>query len=326
MRKTPKKRKDRPEGDLQTLHPKLEEILHNFHDYLLIERRLSPASVESYALDIRAFLLWSQKNGVTSPDAWSRESVLAHLGDLRKQEKADVTVRRHLAALRAFSKFLIREGMTAEDFTADISPTSTWKRLPKALSGEEVDRLLAAPDEGTPEGVRDGAMLELLYATGMRVSELVGLRLAQIQLREDAAFSLVQGKGDKTRLVPMGDLARSRVLDYLESARALMLRARKSDYVFVTRRGGPMTRQAFWIRLKIWARHAGIGRTVSPHMLRHSFATHLLSRGADLRAVQAMLGHADISTTEIYTQIDRDALRQAVDTHHPRGEAIKKRK
>lgn len=326
MRKTPKKRREQAEGEGQILHPNFEEILRNFHDYLLIERRLSPASVESYALDVRAFLLWSQKNEATSPSGWNRESVLAHLGDLRKQEKAGVTVRRHLAALRAFSKFLIREGIMAEDFTNDISPSSTWKRLPKALSGEEVDRLLAAPDDSTPEGIRDGAMLELLYATGMRVSELVGLKMVQIQLREDAAFSLVQGKGDKTRLVPMGDLARNRVLEYLDSARALMLRARKSDFVFVTRRGGPMTRQAFWVRLKIWARRAEIGRAVSPHMLRHSFATHLLSRGADLRSVQAMLGHSDISTTEIYTQIDRDALRQAIDRHHPRGRAVKKRK
>ena len=287
---------------------------------------MSPATVENYALDVRAFFLWSQKNGVTAPDGWSRESALAHLGELRNRKMAGVTIRRHLAALRALAKFLVRADMAKEDFTADISQSSAWKRLPKALSGEEVDRLLAAPDGASPEGVRDGAMLELLYATGMRVSELVGLKSVQIQLREGAAFSLIQGKGDKTRLVPMGDQARNRVREYLETARASMLRKRTSDYVFVTRRGGPMTRQAFWVRLKHWAQRANIRRTVSPHMLRHSFATHLLSGGADLRAVQAMLGHADISTTEIYTHIDRDSLRQAVDEHHPRGGASKKRK
>ncbi|MEE9240828.1 MAG: site-specific tyrosine recombinase XerD [bacterium] len=319
MTRAPKSRKYRPENERQVLHPKLKDIHRNFLDYLLIERRMSSASVESYALDIRGFLLWSQKNGVTAPSGWSRESVLEHLGSLRRQKKADVTIRRHLAALRAFSQFLVREGAVSTDFTTDISPSSTWKRLPKTLTYEEVDRLLAAPDDSSLEGIRDGAMLELLYATGMRVSELVGLRIAQIQLRKDAAFSLVHGKGDKTRLVPMGDRARNRVHEYLETARLSMLRAHTSDYVFVTRRGGPMTRQAFWTRLKHWARLAEIGRTVSPHMLRHSFATHLLRGGADLRAVQAMLGHADISTTEIYTRIDRDALREAVDEHHPRG-------
>lgn len=323
MKKASNERRNHSSDNQTTLHLPLKDILCKFLDYLMIEKRMSLASLESYRLDIRGFLLWCQKKGAVSSFDWNREICLAHLGDLRRQEKADVTVRRHLAALRSFSKFLLREGMAQEDLTEDISTSSSWKRLPKALSDEEVERLLAAPDDSSPENFRDGAMLELLYATGMRVSELVSLRMAQVQLRADAAFSLVQGKGDKMRLVPIGDLARSRVLAYLETARPLILRSRKSEYIFVTRRGGPMTRQAFWIRLKRWASQAGIERTVSPHMLRHSFATHLLRRGADLRSVQAMLGHADISTTEVYTQIDRDALRQVVDSHHPRGKANK---
>ena len=207
--------------------------------------------------------------------------------------------------------------MIDADFTADISYSASWKRLPKTLSSDEVDRLLSAPDDQTPEGVRDGAMLEILYATGMRVSELVGLKISQIHL--DAGFSIVQGKGDKTRLVPVGDLARDRVREYLETARSALLRGRPSDFVFVTRRGGGMTRQAFWVRLRRWALAAEIERPVSPHMLRHSFATHLLHHGADLRAIQSMLGHADISTTEIYTHIDKDSLRDTLDEHHPRG-------
>ncbi len=299
------------------LRPPLGELLHAFQDFLRVERRLSAHSVESYGRDVRAFLGWAQGEGRAEPGGWDRSTVVAHLGALRRQGKADRTLRRHLAALRAFSRFLAREERVEADFTADLDQPSTWRRLPKTLTGEEVERLLAAPDALTPEGERDGAMLELLYATGMRVSELVSLRMGQARL--EAGFCLVHGKGDKTRLVPLGDLARSRVERYLEEVRPSFLRGRQSDYIFLTRRGGPMTRQTFWVRLKRWARAAKIEREVSPHMLRHSFATHLLRRGADLRAVQAMLGHADISTTEVYTQVDREGLRDVVDRHHPRG-------
>jgi integrase/recombinase XerD len=307
-------------GERLELHPKLQDIHRNFMDYLLIERRMSSASVDNYALDIRGFLLFCQEKETDSPSRWGRENVLARLGNLREEQKSDVTIRRHLAALRAFSKFLVREGLVPDDFTKDISQSSSWKRLPKTLSNEEVERLLGAPDEDSLEGIRDGAMLELLYATGMRVSELVGLKTVQIRLQANASFSLIQGKGDKTRLVPVGDAARDRVQNYIETGRGALLKSRPSEYLFVTRRGGAMTRQAFWVRIKQWTLRAGIQRSISPHMLRHSFATHLLSHGADLRAVQAMLGHADISTTEIYTRIDRASLRDALDEHHPRGQ------
>ncbi|MDP6366671.1 MAG: site-specific tyrosine recombinase XerD [Nitrospinota bacterium] len=304
-------------GEAGLLKENYQENIRNYQNYLLIERRMSPKSVESYTHDTRVFLLWAQRRKITDLRFLGRDEVVAHITHLRKEGRADTTLRRHLAALRVFSRYLLMEKWIDADFTADISYSASWKRLPKTLSSDEVDRLLAAPDGQTPEGVRDGAMLEILYATGMRVSELVGLKIPQIHL--DAGFSIVQGKGDKTRLVPVGDLARDRVREYLETARSALLRGRPSDFVFVTRRGGGMTRQAFWVRLKRWALVAEIDRPVSPHMLRHSFATHLLHHGADLRTIQSMLGHADISTTEIYTHIDRDSLRDTLDGHHPRG-------
>lgn len=306
-------------GAARKLEPKFEDLRCNYQDYLMIERRMSPRSIESYVRDARDFLLWAQRGKRMNPKDWGRSDVVANLARLRGEGKADTTIRRQLAAIRVFSRFLLREGIVNTDFTADISQPAAWKRLPKILSADQVERLLAAPDDKTAESVRDGAMLEMLYATGMRVSELVGLKITQVQM--DAGFSLITGKGDKTRLVPVGDVALNRLREYLETARRSLLRGKTSDFVFVTRRGGGMTRQAFWVRLKRWALLAGIDAKVSPHMLRHSFATHMVRRGADLRAVQAMLGHADISTTEIYTHVDRDALREAVDEHHPRGRA-----
>lgn len=306
-------------GAARNLEPKFEDLRRNYQDYLSIERRMSPRSIESYVRDARDFLLWAQRGKRMNPKVWKRSDVVANLARLRDEGKADTTIRRQLAALRVFSRFLLREGMIDTDFTADISQPAAWKRLPKTLSADQVERLLAAPDDKTAESIRDGAMLEMLYATGMRVSELVGLKITQVQM--DAGFSLIHGKGDKTRLVPVGDVALNRLREYLETARFSLLRGKTSDFVFVTRRGGGMTRQAFWVRLKRWALLAGIDGKVSPHMLRHSFATHMVRSGADLRAVQAMLGHADISTTEIYTHVDRDALREAVDEHHPRGGA-----
>jgi integrase/recombinase XerD len=299
------------------LKVKYRDMAYNFQDFLIVERRMSPKTVESYSHDVRTFLAWIQDCGPQNPKAWSRQDLVAHMAYLREEGFAAITIRRHVAGLRTFARFLLREGVIDKDFTADISQQATWKRLPKTLSGDEVEKLLAAPDEGKPEGVRDGAMLELLYATGMRVSELVGLKIPQLQL--DAGFSIIHGKGEKTRLVPVGDVAKERTRNYLEIARPALLRGKVTDFVFVTRRGGGMTRQAFWVRLKMWALSAEIKQNVSPHMLRHSFATHLLQHGADLRAIQEMLGHADISTTEVYTQIDRDSLRKSLDKHHPRG-------
>ncbi|MEE9276268.1 MAG: site-specific tyrosine recombinase XerD [bacterium] len=310
-------REKTPPDKTARLKPPLGDLLRAFQDHLLIERRLAAATVESYGLDIRGFLLGAQAAGRADPPAWGAGDVLARMGRLQEEGREGKTLRRHLAALRSFARFLVREGAIAADFTADLAQPAAWKNLPKFLTNEEVDRLLGAPDGKKPEAVRDGAMLELLYACGMRVSELVGLKLAQLNL--ESGYCVITGKGDKTRLVPLGDHARARIEVYLEEARPSLLRGRVSAFLFVTRRGGGMTRQAFWSRVSGWARAAGIRKRVSPHMLRHSFATHLLQGGADLRAVQAMLGHADISTTEIYTHVDRWQLRDSVDRHHPRG-------
>ena len=306
-----------PAQPRRSLAPDLGELLRSFEDFLAVERRLAPLTVESYAFDVRSFLAWAQETGAGNPLAWDRPAVAAYLGAQRRLGKSDRTLRRHLSTLRAFARFLVQEERVKTNFTADMAQSAAWKRLPKTLTDDEVDRLLAAPDEKTLEGQRDGAMLELLYATGLRVSELVGLGLGQVRL--DAGFCLIHGKGNKTRLVPLGDVARRRLADYLDEVRPAFRRGRLSEHLFLTRRGGPMTRQAFWVRLKLWAKAADIQKEVSPHMLRHSFATHLLRRGADLRAVQALLGHADISTTEIYTQVDRDALRDTLDRFHPRN-------
>ena len=300
-----------------SLDARLVDILGTFRDFLLIERRRAVNTVESYGRDVESFFYWLQENEDASPANWSKSSVIDYLKDKRERGKSDTTLRRHLASIRALARLLVRDGYVKEDFTADIVQPSKWKRLPKTLSQEDMSKILLAPDGKTPQAVRDKAMLELLYATGMRVSEIIRLKLSQIEL--ESGFCIVHGKGDKSRLVPIGDAAKDMLADYLGAARQSLLRARKSDYVFLTGRGGPMTRQAFWARVKRWAKEAGVGKNVSPHVFRHSFATHLLNHGADLRAVQAMLGHSDISTTEVYTHVDRRKLRGLLDKSHPRG-------
>lgn len=300
-----------------SLDARLVGILGTFKDFLLIERRRAVNTVESYGRDIESFFFWLQENGEVAPINWSKSTIIGYLKDKREKGKSDTTLRRHLASIRALAKLLVRDGYVKEDFTADIAQPSKWKRLPKTLSQEDMSKILLAPDGKTPQAIRDRAMLELLYATGMRASEIIRLKLNQIEL--ESGFCIVHGKGDKSRLVPMGDAAKNMLMDYLGTARQSLLRARKSDYVFITGRGEPMTRQAFWSRVKRWAKEAGVGKGVSPHVFRHSFATHLLNHGADLRAVQAMLGHSDISTTEVYTHVDRRKLRGLLDQAHPRG-------
>ena len=305
------------EKSVVSLDARLVDILSIFRDFLLIERRRAANTVESYGRDIESFFTWLQKKDDTLPAKWSKNTVVDYLKEKREKGKSDTTLRRHLASIRALAKLLVRDGFINEDFTADIVQPSKWKRLPKTLSQEDMSKILLAPDDKTPQAARDKAMLELLYATGMRVSEIIQLRLNQIEL--ESGFCIVHGKGDKSRLIPIGDAARDLLVDYLEVSRRSLLRARKSDYLFLTSRGKPMTRQAFWARVKRWAKEAGVGNGVSPHVFRHSFATHLLNHGADLRAVQAMLGHSDISTTEVYTHVDRNKLRGLLDKSHPRG-------
>jgi integrase/recombinase XerD len=232
------------------------------------------------------------------------------------------SVARHLSALRSFYGFLLREGRVAEDPTEHLRTPRQWRAIPKFLSLEDVERLLNAPDPATPNGIRDRAMIQLLYATGLRVSELCNLKESEL----DERFGLVRplGKGSKQRIVPAGVPAMKAVDEYRRAAKPLLLKERKSPYLFVTNRGTRFTRMGFWKMLTNHGRKAGLFRDVSPHVIRHSFATHLLEGGADLRSVQAMLGHADIATTQIYTHVLRSRLRQVIDTHHPREQHSRK--
>jgi integrase/recombinase XerD len=224
---------------------------------------------------------------------------------------------RHLAAIRQFHRFLVREHLALRNPT-DLAETPTLPQtLPVYLTLEEVDRLIAAADPRTPELARDRAMVELMYATGLRVSELCGLTLESLNLQSE--FLIARGKGRKERLVPVGRSAQKAVKDYLAGPRAAILRSRESRFVFVTRKGGGIGRQCFWRRLGALARQAGITKKLSPHKIRHSFATHLLAHGADLRVVQALLGHADLSTTQIYTHVEQGGLHRTVERYHPRG-------
>ncbi|MBU2551903.1 MAG: site-specific tyrosine recombinase XerD [Proteobacteria bacterium] len=288
-----------------------------FLDHLRVERGLAANTVEAYGRDVRRYLEFLSDRGLSGPETAGRSTVMAWLLDLDKAGIGSRSRARFLSAIKGFYVFLVREGLMERNPAADIEAPHRAVKLPKVLSIEEVEALLAAPDADAPGGLRDKAMLELLYATGLRVSELLDIRLGQIHM--EALYLRTMGKGSKERLVPFGDAALTWVKRYLEGARPSLLGRRSSPYLFVNRRGGRLSRQYFWRKIKDYALAAGIRRAISPHGLRHSFATHLLSRGADLRVVQTMLGHADISTTEIYTHVARERLKQIHAAHHPRA-------
>ncbi|HTG01261.1 MAG TPA: site-specific tyrosine recombinase XerD [Nitrospirota bacterium] len=291
-----------------------DDLLKKFLNYLAVEKGLSRNTLDSYERDVRKY---RESTGKRSPDTISPADITAFLGRLASEGIAVPSQARALAAVRGFHKYLLIDGLASTDPTLNLESPKGWKRLPRTLSSSDVERLLAQPDPATPIGMRDRAMLELLYATGLRVSELVGLRRGDINL--ERGFLLVIGKGSKERAVPMGETAIAAVRDYLERARPMLLGGRESDHLFISSKRGPITRQMFWTRIKTYARTANIAGVVSPHTLRHSFATHLLDNGADLRAVQAMLGHSDISTTQIYTHVSRERLKKIHEKYHPRS-------
>ena len=294
----------------------LDQALDRFLAHLQVERGLLPATLDAYARDLSEYLRWLREEGVRSLGEVTEPVVFKHLAALHKRGLSRASQSRHLAALRGLHKFAAAEGLSAEDPAARVEATRGARPLPNFLGVAEVDHLLAQPDAATPPGARDRAMLELLYASGLRVSELVDLPLAAVDAQ--AGVVRVRGKGSKERIVPVGVRAQEALAAYLSNARGAMLGSRQSRDLFVTPRGGRMTRQGFWKLLARYARGAGILQRVTPHTLRHSFATHLLERGADLRAVQAMLGHADITTTQIYTHVDR-ARMKVVLSKHPRA-------
>ncbi|HEX8536908.1 MAG TPA: site-specific tyrosine recombinase XerD, partial [Cystobacter sp.] len=301
----------------------MEAYLDAFIAFIRAERGLSGKTVDAYAADLAVYFAELKQRGVTQPERVTAEDILRHLSALNARGLSRRSQARHLAAIRGFHRFLVAEKYLEKDATEDIDTPRSARKLPVFLTLEEVEQLLAAPEERTPVGQRDKAMLEVLYATGLRVSELVGLGINDIQL--SAGYLVAKGKGSKERIVPVGSIAAEKVQAYLEGARPVLLGKRESKALFVTPRGGGFTRQGFWKLLKRYALKAGIRKPLSPHKLRHSFATHLVERGADLRAVQAMLGHADLATTQIYTHVNSARLRAVYDHAHPRGDDVRGR-
>ena len=283
----------------------------------MVERGLSGNTVDAYGRDLARYLEYIQEQGLTGPERAGRSTIIAYLLHLSRLDVGPRSRARVLSALKGFYRFLVSERLASENPAGDLETPRHPSYLPQTLSEAEVENLLEAPEISRAGGLRDRAMLELLYATGLRVSELVGLRVASINL--EAGYIRTMGKGGKERLVPVGDAARDWVKRYLTEARGKLLGNRKSTHLFLNRRGTGLSRQYFWRKIGDYAREAGIRKKISPHTLRHSFATHLLAHGADLRAVQMMLGHADISTTEIYTHVTRERLRELHRRHHPRG-------
>ena len=289
----------------------------DFHRYLLTERRLSINTVKAYTADISTFLRFLTTKKLHDFDDVSIETIHLFLEDARKNRISHRSNARRISALKSFFTYLKQDNKVSSNPFYSIDLPKSGRTLPKALTITEVDRLLAAPAVTTPISLRNQAMLYLLYSTGLRVSELTQLSLAACNT--NSGFVRVLGKGDKERLVPFGDAAKEQLDRYLKSSRPHILKGKRSNYLFITNRGSAMTRLRFWQIIKEAAIAAGISKTISPHMLRHSFATHLLAHGADLRAVQLMLGHADITTTQIYTHIDQDRLKNIHKKFHPRG-------
>jgi integrase/recombinase XerD len=284
-------------------------------NHLRVERRLADHTLESYARDLAGLAEYAA--GLrAAPDALDRARLEQFVRERMAGGLSPRSVARSVAAIRGYFRFLVLDRRLAANPAEDLHPPRAWPALPKFLSLDEVDALIDQPDVSTPLGLRDRAMIELLYATGMRVSELVGVRLADLHLRERYLTCL--GKGRKERIVPAGDQATEWIERYRRSARATLLKGRTSPWLFVNARGKPISRVGFWKVLKTHGRRANLPRSLSPHVVRHSFATHLLERGADLRAIQMMLGHADLSTTQIYTHVLEARLRTVYDRFHPR--------
>ena len=295
------------------MNQRLDQFLH----YLIVEKGLSKNTIEAYGHNLDRFLDHLQKRGIQELQNVGKLDVKAFLLSLKKQGLSAKTVVRNLVALRTFFKFLTQEEILDANPVEDIESPKMAKALPEILSLKEVEQLLEQPDPQRLLGVRDRAMFELLYATGMRVSELIHLPLNQVYL--EGGYVLLYGKGSKERLVPLGRESIKWVTQYLKTAREKLAKGKESPFLFINRSGGGMSRQRFWKNIKAYGQKAGIRKRITPHLLRHSFASHLLERGADLRSVQMMLGHVDISTTQIYTHVTGERLKKVHQRYHPRG-------
>jgi len=299
-----------------------EDRIAGFLDYLRVEKGLAANTAEAYARDLAKFSRFLEKKDWGLAEAGPL-GVREFLSWLNRQQLESRTIARQIVTLRHFYRYLRRENFVSSNPTENLESPRIWKVLPKYLSQPEVETLLAQPPADTPLGMRDRAILELLYGTGLRVSELISLRVTDVHLEAGQVRAL--GKGNKQRIVPVGRLAIAAIEKYLSGPRGRLLGSRASGYLFVSRRGGKLTRQAVWLLLSRYGRNAGLHKRITPHLLRHSFATHLLARGADLRSLQMMLGHSDIATTQIYTHVVTERLQEIYKQYHPRERHIARR-
>jgi integrase/recombinase XerD len=291
-------------------------MIVRFLDAVWMERGLSPNTLAAYRADLTALSRWLRQRG-TALERTTRNDLLAFIAWRVETGARPRSTARQLSSFRRFFRYLVREGQVKEDPTAQIAMPKIGRSLPKSLTEEEVESLLAAPEIDDPLGNRDRSMLEVLYATGLRVSELVNLKSSQVNMNQGVLR--IVGKGDRERLIPLGEEAVGWLQKFMSGPRLEILLERQTEYLFPTRRGDRMTRQAFWHIIKRYAQKAGVAKALSPHTLRHAFATHLLNHGADLRVVQMLLGHSDLSTTQIYTHVARERMKELHAQHHPRG-------
>ncbi|MBU1148133.1 MAG: site-specific tyrosine recombinase XerD [Candidatus Omnitrophica bacterium] len=295
----------------------MNELIEEFLGYLSVERGLAKNTLVSYKRDLQKFFDYLKSRRVASVERVSRQMIGSFMLAEKDRGLSANSVSRELACLKTFFKFLVRERKITEDATSVIESPKLWKRLPDTMDLDEVEKLLKMPNVREIMGARDKASLELMYATGMRVSELINLKMDDVNM--NLGFVKCFGKGGKERIVPFGKKAKESITRYLDRARPSFLKKKVSNALFLTRLGKPMSRQTFWKTIKKYTREARIKKDITPHSLRHSFATHMLERGADLRIVQELLGHADISTTQIYTHVSKDRLKSIHKKFHPRG-------
>ena len=294
-----------------------DELLDRFYNYLAVERRLAANTLESYGRDLKKYLIYLESKNARTVITSTRHDLLSFLNHEKKHGLSSRSRARALSCIKTFFKFLVQDGILKRNPMQDVETPRLEKKLPDVLSLAEVEALINAPDTKTGLGLRDRALFELLYAAGLRVSELMSLTVNALNV--EAGFILVMGKGSKERVIPVGEEALKWIKQYVLEARQKILRNRTSRYLFTNRSGARMSRQGFWKLIKKYCLKIGIVRKISPHTVRHSFATHLLAGGADLRSVQTMLGHEDISTTQIYTHVEKERLKTIHDKYHPRG-------
>jgi integrase/recombinase XerD len=295
----------------------MHHLVDEYLNFMVVEKGASRNTIDGYSRDLNRYAGFVEERGILQIGGIETEDVIAYLASLHGEGLAANSVNRALAAIRGFYRYLLREKKADHTPMAHIVLAKVWTRLPDVLSREEMALLLAQPGAETPADIRDSAMLELMYATGIRVSEMIGLTVNSINWQ--VGYLIAMGKGEKERIVPVGQTANEQVKRYQEVARPLLLKGRDSELLFLNRSGKGLTRQGFWKIVKKYAAKAGLDKAIHPHTFRHSFASHLLEGGADLRSVQIMLGHADISTTQIYTHVTRERLREIHRKYHPRG-------